>query len=337
MEIGKFPPQLLRKLLSGEKVHDPRVLLGPRVGEDAAVVDMGDRLLVAKTDPITFATDAIGWYSVQVNANDIACTGGVPRWYLATILVPEQFTEDEAEAVFNQVLTACNEMGVALVGGHSEVTFGIDRPIVMGAMLGEVDKGKLVTTGGAQEGDSIVITKGIAIEGTSVLAREEEPKLIELGLSGETIEAAKRYLYEPGIRVVKEARIACSEANIHSLHDPTEGGLVTGLREVASASGLGLAVEESSIPVLRECTEICDALNLNPLGLLASGCLLMTLPAPQVPALLASLEKEGIGGYEIGQMIAPEEGLIMIGYQGEVPMPEFSRDELARYISEKCN
>lgn len=336
MDIGKFPPQLLQRLLSGEKVHDPRVLLGPGIGEDAAVIDVGDRLLVAKTDPITFATDAIGWYSVQVNANDIACTGGVPRWYLATILVPEQFSEDQAEAVFNQVLSACNEMGVVLVGGHSEVTFGIDRPIVMGAMLGELEKGKLVSTGGAREGDSIVITKGIAIEGTAVLAREVETGLNEIGLSQETIEAAKRCLYEPGISVLKEAQLACAHAEIHSLHDPTEGGLVTGLRELAAASGLGLAVEESSIPVLPECTEICNALNLDPLGLLASGSLLMTLPAPQVPALLACLEGEGIGAYEIGQMIAPEEGLIMIGYQGEVPMPEFPRDELARYISEKC-
>ncbi len=336
MEIGKFPPQLLQSLLARERVHDPRVLLGPRVGEDAAVIDMGESLLVAKTDPITFATDAIGWYAVQVNANDIACTGGVPRWFMATLMVPETFTEGQAGDLFEQVLEACNDMDIALVGGHSEVTYGINRPIVSGVMLGEVERGKLVTTGGAREGDSIVVTKGVAIEGTSVLAREEEAELKARGVPQAVIETAKGYLHQPGISVVKEARIACDVAEIHSLHDPTEGGLVTGLREVAQASGLGLAVEETSIPVLPECQEICAALNLNPLGLLASGCLLMTLPASQVPALLAALDREGIGACEIGQVIAPEEGLIMIGYQGEVAMPEFGRDEIARYISKKC-
>ena len=334
MDIGKFPPQLLERLLAKEGVSDPRVLLGPKVGEDAAVIDMGDRLLVAKSDPVTFASDAIGWYSVQVNANDIACTGGVPKWFLATLLVPERFSEADAEAVFDQVIAACTALNVALIGGHSEVTYGIDRPIILGNMLGEVERDRLITTGGAQEGDSIVITKGIAIEGAALLAREQGAALKAAGVSQATLDAAAAFLTKPGISVVEEARIACTVATIHSLHDPTEGGLVTALREVASASGMGLAAEETSIPVLPECNEICQALGLNPLGLLASGCLIITLPAGEVPKLLLALEQADITGWEIGQVLAPEEGLIMIGYAGEVPLPEFSRDELARYISE---
>ena len=333
MDIGKFPPQLLERLLAKEGVSDPRVLLGPKVGEDAAVIDMGDRLLVAKSDPVTFASDAIGWYSVQVNANDIACTGGVPKWFLATLLVPERFSEADAEAVFDQVIAACTALNVALIGGHSEVTYGIDRPIILGNMLGEVERDRLITTGGAQEGDSIVITKGIAIEGAALLAREQGAALKAAGVSQATLDAAAAFLTKPGISIVEEARIACTVATIHSLHDPTEGGLVTALREVASASGMGLAAEETSIPVLPECNEICQALGLNPLGLLASGCLIITLPAGEVPKLLLALEQADITGWEIGQVLAPEEGLIMIGYAGEVPLPEFSRDELARYIS----
>ena len=333
LEIGKFPPQLLRRLLEKEGVSDPRVLLGPKAGEDAAVLDLGYRLLVAASDPITFATDAIGRYAVQVNVNDLACTGGVPKWFLATLLVPDSFTEADAEAIFDQILEACTAMNIALIGGHSEVTYGIDRPIVLGTMLGEVERDNLVTTGGAREGDSIVITKGVAIEGAAILARDREEELLRLGVSADTIETAKEYLYQPGISVLEDARIACSVAEIHSLHDPTEGGLITGLREVAQASGMGLAVEETSIPVLPECAEICAALGLNPLGLLASGCLVITLPAGQVPTLLTALEQAEIIGWEIGQVLAPEEGLIMIGYDGEMPMPAFSRDELARYIS----
>ena len=333
MEIGKFPPELLRRLLAKPGIDDPRVLLGPRVGEDAAVIDMGERLLVAKSDPITFASDSIGWYSVQVNANDVACTGATPRWFLATLLVPESYEEAQAEAIFDQVLAACTARKVALIGGHSEVTYGIDRPILLGSMLGEVERERLITTGGAQEGDSIVITKGIAIEGAALLARERGAELAAAGVSPDTIAAAAAFLSAPGISVVEEAQIAIAATTVHSLHDPTEGGLATGLREVAAASGMGLAVEETSIPVLPECREICQALGLAPLGLLASGSLIITLPAGEVPALLRALDEAGITGWEIGQILAPEEGLLMIGYQGEEPLPQFERDEVARYFS----
>jgi len=309
------------------------VVLGPRVGEDAAVLDMGERLLVATSDPVTFATDLIGWYAVQVNANDVACTGASPRWFLATLLVPERFSEGDAEAVFDQILEACRSVGATLIGGHSEVTFGIDRPIIMGTMMGEVERGKQISTGGAKEGDSIVLTKGIAVEGTALLARERGRALLDAGVLAESIEKARGWLSHPSISVVNEARIARAVAQVHSMHDVTEGGLATGLREVAEASGLGLAVEEGSIPVFPECREVCQALGLNPFGLLASGALLVTLPAGDVPALLSALERENIDGWEIGQMLAPEEGLLLIGTDGESALPQFSRDELARYFA----
>lgn len=333
MDIGKFPPALLERMLAKISISDSRIVLGPRIGGDAAVIDIGDRLLVAKSDPVTFATDRIGWYAVQVNANDVACTGGTPKWFMATLLIPERFSEIEAEGIFDQVLEACQALGVTLVGGHSEVTHGIDRPIISGCMLGEVEKDRLILTSGAQEGDSILVTKGVAIEGTALLARERGETLLQAGVAPEVIEKAVTFLSNPGISVLADARIAVESVRVHCLHDPTEGGLITGLREIAQASRLGLAVEEGSIPVLPECQEICGALGLDPLGLLASGALLLTLPAADVPALLTALEREGIDGWEIGQMIAPEEGLQMIGYQGEVPLPEFPRDELARYFS----
>ena len=333
MEIGKFPPALLEKLLAKNVIQDPRVELGPMVGEDAAVLDMGERFLVAASDPVTFATDQVGWYAVQVNANDVACCGASPQWFLATLLVPERFSEGDAEEVFDQILLACREVGATLIGGHSEVTYGIDRPIVLGTMLGEVERDKLVRTGGAQEGDSIVVTKGIAIEGTALLARERAQELHQAGVDPETIKEAAELLSVPGISVLNDAAIACSSVQVHSLHDVTEGGLATGLKEVAQASGMGLAVEEGSIPVLPQCRTICQALELDPMGLLASGALLVTLEAGEVPTLLAALDAAGINGFEIGQVLAPEEGLVLFGIQGETPLPEFSRDELARYLS----
>ncbi|MBT97832.1 MAG: hydrogenase expression/formation protein [Dehalococcoidia bacterium] len=333
MDIGKFPHSLLEKLLQKPRVADPRVLLGPGLGEDAAVIDLGETLLIAKSDPITFATDRIGWYAVQVNANDIACMGGTPRWFLATLLVPESFTEDQAEEVFNQVLDACNAIDVTLIGGHSEVTYGIDRPIVSGSMLGEVTRDRLVKTGGALEGDSIVVTKGLAIEGTALLALERADDLRKAGVSDDTITQCTDLLDAVGISVLADSQIACTIAQIHSMHDVTEGGLVTGLREIAAASGLGVAIEEGSIPILPETSKVCQALKIDPLGLLASGALLITLSPEDVPSLLSELEKKGIDGWEIGRMMPLEEGLVSIGRTGEVELPQFSRDELARYFS----
>ena len=236
MNPGKFPAELLERLLAKVELKDPRVLLGPKVGEDAALLDYGDRVLVAKTDPVTFATKHIGWYAVQVNANDVACTGATPRWILATTLIPVTFDEEVAESIFDQILDACASLNVTLLGGHSEVTRGLERPIVVGCMLSEVEKGKMVHTGGAMDGDSIVVTKGIALEGTSLLALDEEKALTVAGVDAATLTRAQHLLFSPGISVVKDALTACSSARVNSLHDPTEGGLATGLWEVARAS-----------------------------------------------------------------------------------------------------
>ena len=333
MKAGKIPADVMERMLAKMQIKDERVVLGPKPGEDAAVLDYGDRFLVAKTDPVTLATDQIGWYAVHVNANDVACTGATPRWFLATLLVPEAFTEGEVEAVFDQVLAACDSLGVSLVGGHSEVTVGLSRPFVIGCMLGEVEKGNMVHTGGAQDGDSIVVTKGIAIEGTALLAREAAAAAASSGVEAGTISKAKELLFSPGISVVKDALTACSAVRVNSLHDPTEGGLATGLWEVARAAGVGLAVEEGSVPVLRQCDQICEALGLKPLGLLASGALLITLPPEDVPRLMSALEGEGIDAFEIGRVTSPEEGVQIIRGHELEPLPKFERDELARFLS----
>ena len=333
MRIGKFPADFLERLLAKVEIVDDRVLLGPRVGEDTAVLDFGDRLLVAKTDPVTFATDLIGWYAVQINANDVACAGAVPRWFLGTLLVPEATTEKSAEDIFDQVLEACASLHVTLIGGHSEVTRGIDRPIMAGCMLGEVEKGNAVSTGGAQDGDSIVLTKGIAIEGTALLGRDATEALENAGLDGSSISLAKELLFSPGISVVKDALTACAASPVHSLHDPTEGGLATGLWEVARAAGVGLAVEEGSIPVLPQCMEICRALGLDPLGLVASGALLITLAPEDAPGVMSALEGEGIDAFEIGRITGQEEGVQIIRGHELEPLPQFDRDELARFFS----
>lgn len=334
MKAGKLPLNLLTKLLQTIPNKDPRVVIGPTSGEDAAVVDMGDRYLVAKTDPITFATDLIGWHVVQINANDLAVMGATPKWFMSTLLFPEGTSEKQISSILHQINEACTDLGITIIGGHTEITYDLPRPIAIGCMLGEVGKKNVVLTSNASPGDSIILTKGIAIEGTSILANEYPTELLEKGVSKTLIQNASKFLLYPGISVVKDAQIAHSNATIHSMHDPTEGGIATGLLEIATAAEVGLRVYLDKIPILEECQAFCNALGIDPLGLIASGALLATLPKTEVPELIRSMEKHQIPVFEIGQVTQPDYGIQLIVSGKELSLPEFERDELARWLSE---
>ncbi len=332
LKAGKLPLDLLDKLLSGIEITDPRVALGPKAGEDAALIDFGDRYLVTKTDPITFATDLIGWYLVQVNANDLAVMGATPKWLMVTMLLPEGITTHAVAGIFEQLTQACKERDIALVGGHTEVTYDLSRPIAIGSMLGEVAKDKVVMTSGAQVGDSIILTKGLPIEGASIIAREAADELREAGVSNEIIEKAREFLFSPGISVARDAEIATNAGKIHAMHDPTEGGIAGALLEFATGAGVGLDIDATKIPVLPEAQTICDALNLDPLGLIASGALLATVAPEEAAKVIDALDAEGIFAAEIGRLTERENGLRMRTSSGVVDLPRFERDELARFF-----
>ncbi len=332
MQPGKLPLDLLSRLLDKIDVSDPRVVLGARTGEDAALIDFGDRCLVAKTDPITFATDLIGWYMVQVNSNDIAVMGGTPRWLMATLLLPDDTSEAEVERIFTQIREACAALDITLIGGHTEITYDLRRPIAVGAMLGEVPKERAVLTSGARPGDRIILTKAIAVEGASILAHEAADDLLANGVLPETIERARDLLFNPGISVVPEAAIAREAVNVHAMHDPTEGGLSGGLVELAAAANVGLLIDMDAVPILPECREICDALGLDPLGLIASGSLLAAVPQSDAPKLIHALDAQGIPAHEIGRVTQAADGLkAQFGDEIRV-LPTFTRDELARWF-----
>jgi hydrogenase maturation factor len=308
---------------------DPRIVLGPGVGRDAAVIDVGDHYLVAKTDPITFASDEIGWYAVHVNANDVACMGAAPHWFLATLLLPEGRTRPTlVDAIFDQITAACRELNVALVGGHTEITHGLDRPIVIGCMLGEVAPDRLVRPDGARPGDVLLVTKGVAVEGTAIIAKERADRLSGLGEG--FLEQCRRFLHNPGISVVRDAGIATAVGSIHAMHDPTEGGLATGLLELATAAKVGLEVEEDAIPILPETQALCAQLELDPLGLIASGALLLAAEPEDADAVLSALEAGGIAAACIGQVVEQEQGIMLRSATGTRPVPYFERDEIAR-------
>lgn len=335
MDVGKLPNELLASLLKRVDQRDPSVIVGPGIGRDAAVIDTGGpKLLVAKSDPITFASDMIGWYAVHVNANDIACTGATPSWFLATVLLPEGAEASLAEAIFEQLTAACRDLGVQLVGGHTEVTLGLTRPIVAGAMLGEVERDRLVRPDGGRPGDALILTKGIAIEGTGVLAREAGERLQRLGVSTEEIEEAKRYIVDPGISVLKEAGAACAASTVHAMHDPTEGGLATALHEMAEANQCGIVVEEEAIEILPLTLRVCEAADLDAFGLLASGALLLAVAEEECAEALQAIEGAGVPARRIGSLASAEAGVIMVGDSGRSYVPRFPRDEVARFLTQ---
>ena len=328
---GKLPLPVLEELLGRYATPNERLIVGPKAGEDAAVIDFGDRYLVAKTDPITFATDEIGWYAVHVNANDVAVMGARPRWFLATLLLPEgRANKVMAETIVAQIDAACRSLGVVLAGGHTEITYSLDRPLVIGTMLGEVTPERLVTTGGAQVGDAILLIKSVPIEGTAIIARERAADLTARGYDPELIARAQNFLHDPGISVVRAALRAAELGPVHAMHDPTEGGVTTGLLELARAAGVGLWVDLDRVPVPPEAAALCGEYGLDPLGTIASGALLLTLPAEEVEGLQAALAAEDIPAVVIGRVLKAEEGLQARRNGRAIPLPSFAVDEIAK-------
>jgi len=333
LPVGKLPVEHLRSLLMHLPKQDPRLLVGPQIGEDAAVIDVGDRYLVVATDPITFATDQIGRYAVHINANDVAVMGARPLWFFAVMLLPESRTTPElAETIMADVRAACEELGVTLGGGHTEITQGLDRPILVGQMLGEVSPTRLVRKTRVAIGDLILLTRSVAIEGTAILARENSERL-RGRVDANLLARAARFLLEPGISVVSAALAAANVGEaVHAMHDPTEGGLATGLFELVAPAGLGLRVIRELIPVGPETDAICNALALDPLKLIASGALLIAVARDSAELVLKAVKAVGVPIVVIGEVRAAAEGITIVTNGVVEPVSPPVRDEIARAL-----
>ena len=337
LHAGKLPPDLLRSLLASLPTADPRLLVGPTVGEDAAVIEWphegpaGDTLLVAKTDPITFATDEIGFYAVNVCANDIAVAGATPRYYMPTVLLPTGVSDRAlAENIFAQIGAACRSLGIVVAGGHSEVTPAVTQPVIAGAMLGETTRARMVRSGGCRPGNLLLIAGSVPVEGTSIIARERRAELLALGWSAADIDTAAAYLHTPGISVFRPAHAATEAGLVTALHDPTEGGVATGLAEMAVAAGVGITVDLDAIPVSPLSARLCAVMGLDPLGTIASGALLAACTPSHAAALLALWTEMGWPASVIGRVDEARHGLQAQRHGRPVPFPVFAADELTR-------
>jgi len=328
--LGKPRPDKIKDLLKlfGEE-FPPEVLVGPRYGEDSAVVRRGEDLWVFSSDPITFSSKDQGYYLVNVNANDVATMGARPLYLLLVMLLPEGKTDDElACSLIGQVKDVSNRLGITVLGGHTEVSPGLDRPILIGTVIG-IKRGRVVTSSDAEPGDLLLLTKGIAIEGTSIIAREKEG-LVQEVFGREKVDEIKDWIKNPGISIVKEALILSERGLVKAMHDPTEGGLAMGVHELAEASGVGVEVIFEEIPIYEETRVLTKRLNMDPLGLIASGSLLFTVDENHVDEAIGVLEGEGIKVSVIGRIKEKGYGVKLKRGKDLRDLPFFSRDEILK-------
>ncbi|CCC82488.1 AIR synthase family protein [Thermoproteus tenax] len=298
MDIGKLPPELVSKYIySRMGSYDPAVLIGPSLGEDAAIIRVGNRYLAMHVDPISGSLELLGWLAVHVVSNDIAVRGLRPRWLMPTIMLPPSVDESVIDVITEQMDHAAREVGASIVGGHTEVTTAVSRPVVVMAAVGEGDR--YVATGGARPGDLVLMTKSAALEAAAILATDFKDMVLAAGVPREVVERAQTFAKY--VSVVREA-LAISDLAT-AMHDPTEGGVVAGLAEVAYASSVTIIVRASSIKIAPETAALCSAAGLDPLYTLSSGALIATVPAERVDEALERLRRIGVEANVIGEVV----------------------------------
>jgi hydrogenase maturation factor len=335
--VGKLPPSILQQIINCLASDDEAIVLGPGTGLDCAVVDLGATYLVVKSDPITFTQDDIGWYLVHINANDIATTGALPRWLMVTLLLPENSTDKLlVEGITEQLKIVCDEIGVAIIGGHTEITFGLDRPILFGTMLATVSKKQLITPKGIRIGDDLILTKGVPIEATAILSREFESELSQI-LKPAEIKIAQSFLTDPGISVLEDAQVALKAGRVTGMHDPTEGGLASALWEMAHAANCSILFDPNTVPIPKISARICQALDVDPLAAISSGALLIGSPTEDSGRIIGELTEAGIESACIGRFKDGDPAVWLYKDNKRTLLPRPKRDEVARLLENRSD
>lgn len=296
-QIGKVPPETLSEIIYPHLGHpNPRLLLGPGIGRDYAAVKY-DHLLILTTDPVTGTSNRIGQHSVYINANDIATAGAIPAWYMCTILLPPKTTREELSKIVRGIDSTCRKLGIQVIRGHTEVTRGLERPIVVGFMIGE-RKGKLFRQDSIRAGDKIFMTRTAGIEGTAILASDFSDRLKRV--PEKVLSKARKFSDQ--ISVQREALIVSKIPGVRVMHDPTEGGILNACWELAESSSLGMEILAEKIPVAPETVSICSSLGLDPLKLMSSGCLLAVIDSKSSDLVLKRLHRLRVRASLIGKM-----------------------------------
>lgn len=327
MKTGKVSHELLAQLVYPHLGRRPEVLRRAGIGEDCAALDFGEWAAVVTSDPITAAREHLGRLAVHVACNDLATSGAEPLALVFTLLLRESAGPKELEAIMREAGQAAADLRVEIVGGHTEVTPGIDHTIVVITAIGRARKNALISASGARPHDAVILTKGAGIEGTAVLAADLADRLIPL--LGETV-VARAGAFLEWLSVVPEGMVAARNGAT-AMHDVTEGGILAGAWELAEASRLGVVLRADDVPVLPETSAICHALELDPLALIGSGAMLICTADPH--KMLQALAEARIPAAEVGMITERDRVLLRKGRaEPLVPPP---RDEIYRALEEQ--
>lgn len=297
MEIGKVPENVLKRAVFKQIKHvRPEVLLHPGVGEDCAAIETKeDEVLVFSTDPITGASKGMGTLAVHITANDLASSGAEPVGILTCVILPPGTREKRLRELMQEIVAASRELRIEVMGGHTEISDVVNRPVITVTGVGKAKKDQLVSTGGLQPGDDLVMTKWAGLEGTSIIAAEKQEELAKR-LPSQIIDAALEM--REYISVVPEAAVAV-KTGVSAMHDVTEGGIFGALWEMGEASGVGILADLKKIPIRQETVEICELFDINPYMLISSGSMLIGTPHGNI--LVDDLQKQGIPAAVIGR------------------------------------
>ncbi|MGI6252200.1 MAG: AIR synthase-related protein [Aminivibrio sp.] len=299
--VGKIPPSRLESsIFRFCGAQRPEVLIGPGIGEDAALIQWPEGKYVAvASDPIVGATTGAGKFLVHINANDIACKGGEPSFFVVTLLVPSKEGIPMVESLMEEIHEACLSIGAAVVGGHTELTDRYDQPVLVGTMMGPTEYVHKATD--IRPGDRLILTKHAGIEGMAILA-QDRPDLLVPAIGDEGVEEAAGWL--DSISVLPESRILRGMARF--LHDPTEGGIGGGIAEIMRLSGLGVELDYGKINLSPLTAKVRDHLEFDPLHLISSGVLLAVVAPEREKEALAGLAEAGITASSPGRFVEGE-------------------------------
>ena len=289
--MSKFSLDVLeRRVFPFAKVEDPDVILGSVFGEDVALTRVGGDILASHMDPIIGAVGNIGWLAVHVACNDVAASGIPPRWIQLLVLVPERNDEEILEQIMCDAGRAAQEVGAAIIGGHTGYSAGLSRPLVAVTAFGNASGREPVLTSGAKVGDRVLVTKGIALEGTAILAQDFADVARGLDLSDEDLNEGRDVM--ANVSVVPEA-LALADNGVTSMHDVTRGGILETLLEIALLSKVGIEVERSQLPIPSIVSRFAQAFRFDPLRMISSGALAVTVPPERVTDIAAALKALG--------------------------------------------
>ncbi|MDD6311644.1 MAG: AIR synthase family protein [Firmicutes bacterium] len=324
LETGKLDSELLKKIVFGKITYrSDDVKVRPGIGEDCAVMGFGDYDCIMSTDPISSAVNDIGRLAIHITCNDIASNGVQPLGIMLAVMLPVGTTDEDVEMIMTQAGQTADELKVEIIGGHTEITPAVNQPVIVSTAIGKAPEGVSQSGNDMVPGDIIMMTKGIGLEGTGIIACDYEEKLREAKdengnriLSDEEIEEAKTFLDR--VSVVAEG-VAAGKIGTHGMHDITEGGILGAVWEMCQIAGVGADVWQKSIHMEPQTEKICKLFDINPLRLISSGAMVIIVPADRKNLMLDAIKAIGVEPFIIGKIMEPSFGIKMDGKEIDPP------------------